>query len=185
MSLAINPRFQPSSDGKVIAQHHRDAVGLLPARARRAPDVQRPLRASTRQQLGHHRVPQHPEHADIPEERRLVVRHRFCDPAVEIAEGHRPQVLDQLLERGKSLLARERLETRFDEIFLAGLEQQRRVFPHEVSDVVELAGGHSGHRRPASPARGATGTAGAAAGFRRWFQTLRMISGPSALSGRI
>ena len=77
---------------------------------------------------------------------------------MEIAEGHRPQVLDQTLEGGKSLQARERLETRFDEIFLAGLEQQRRVFPHEVPDVVELTGGHSGHRRPASPARGVART---------------------------
>ena len=146
-----------------------------------------PLRGPARHEFGQHRVPEHREHAHIPEEGGLVVRHRFRDAAVEIAERDRPQVLDQALERGESFLARERFETRFDQIFLAGLEQQRRVFPHEVSDVVEFTSGHFGHRRPSSPARGAhrPGEIAGATAFRRWFQTLRMISGPSAVSGRI
>ena len=141
-----DPDVPSAERWRVFTDRHRDTVGFLSGRTRRAPDVQRPFRRSRGDERGQDRLGEHPEHPGIPEKRRLVVRHRLHDSPVEIAERSAAEAGDHLLERGESLLARQRIEPRFDEVFLAGLERQRRLIADQVADVAVVARRHDRRR---------------------------------------
>src|SRR5207245_5665321 len=107
----------------------------------------------------------------IAEERCLIVGHRLHDFSMEVAERTATQASDHLQVRRKPFLAGQRLEARFDQVLLAGLQGQGAPGANQFSNVIEIVRHHR------------LGAHTVTHGVRRWRETRSMMSAPNSESG--
>jgi hypothetical protein len=153
---------------EVLAEQHRDAVGLLARRRGGRPDGESALLGPAREQLRKQDVAERVEGMPIAEERRLVGGHRLDHLALQRAVTRALEPSDELAQRSEPGLARDRRQARLDEVSLPVLEHDRGLLVHELPDVVELG---ARERHDAAPT--------AAPGAVRPIAARRVISMPS------
>jgi len=85
---------------------------------------------------------EHFKRIQIAEERGLVCGHGIDHLAMQPVVGMGAQGTDEFIDGREILRAREAEKARFDEIFLARLEDNRGLLAHEVTHVIEICGCH-------------------------------------------
>src|SRR6266540_2634155 len=156
----------PGQLAEVLGQEHRQAVGLLAARAGGRPDVQATLAPAPLDQAGQDLLAQRLPERRVAEEQRLVGGDRLDHLGVQRAVAEAAELGDQVGHGAHALLAHQPGQPRLDQVLLAGLQHDGRLLPHQPAQVVELEGGHA--HVPCSPPSSGSAARGRPGVSTRW-----------------
>src|SRR5438093_7798433 len=130
---------------EVLADQHRQAVGLLAAGATGRPDEERSRQALALDQVRQHVGAETLERSHVSEPGRLVGGQRVDDLLVQRGRLFLTEGCYEFGERTQAGAANERIQPGDGEVLLPGLEHDRGALTHQVLDVPEvLFGEHHG-----------------------------------------